>query len=129
MHNGMINLDGVKMSKSLGNLVKVSELLTQGHTPDSIRLMLLGTHYREDREFVADLDRWEQTAARLRAASEARGGPPTSCACKPSAMRSRTRWTTTSIPDCDHRARGDRPRPGGEPPRRRDGRPYPARAG
>ena len=52
MHNGMINLGGVKMSKSLGNLVKVSELLTQGHTPDAIRLMLLGTHYREDREFV-----------------------------------------------------------------------------
>ena len=76
VHNGTMNLDGVKMSKSLGNLVKVSDLLAQGHTPDAIRLMLLGTHYREDRDFVeAHLDAWEQTSAKLRAASEARGGP------------------------------------------------------
>lgn len=76
VHNGTMNLDGVKMSKSLGNLVKVTELLAQGHTPDAIRLMLLGTHYRADRDFApAQLDDWEQLSAKLRAASEARGGP------------------------------------------------------
>jgi cysteinyl-tRNA synthetase len=77
VHNGTMGLDGVKMSKSLGNLVKVSDLLGQGASPDAIRLMLLGTHYRLDRDFVADdLAGWERTAAKLRAASEARGGPP-----------------------------------------------------
>ena len=74
MHNGMINLDGVKMSKSLGNLVKVSELLTQGHTPDAIRLMLLGTHYREDREFVGRPR--SLGADRRPAARSLRGAPP-----------------------------------------------------
>jgi cysteinyl-tRNA synthetase len=77
VHNGTMGLDGLKMSKSLGNLVKVSDLLGQGASPDAIRLMLLGTHYRLDRDFVADdLAGWERTAAKLRAASEARGGPP-----------------------------------------------------
>jgi cysteinyl-tRNA synthetase len=51
VHNGTMQLDGMKMSKSLGNLVKVHELLDEGHTADAIRLVLLSTHYREDRDF------------------------------------------------------------------------------
>jgi cysteinyl-tRNA synthetase len=77
MHNGTMTLDGVKMSKSLGNLVKVSELLAKGHTPDGIRLFLMGTHYRADHDFTeTELDAWEAKAARLRAAAEGPGGPP-----------------------------------------------------
>jgi cysteinyl-tRNA synthetase len=77
MHNGTLTLDGVKMSKSLGNLVKVSELLAQGHTPDAVRLFLLGTHYREDRDYSEEaLDRWEERAEALRRAAESGGGPP-----------------------------------------------------
>ena len=77
MHVGTVTLDGVKMSKSLGNLVKVSELLGAGRTPDAIRLALLGTHYRADHPWDAvDLGAWEERAALLRRAASAPGGPP-----------------------------------------------------
>ncbi len=45
MHVGMVCLDGVKMSKSLGNLVFVSDLL-KDHEAMVVRLALLGHHYR-----------------------------------------------------------------------------------
>ena len=51
VHAGMIALDGVKMSKSLGNLVFVHKLTEQGHEPSAIRLALFADHYRSDREF------------------------------------------------------------------------------
>ncbi|MSQ41476.1 MAG: cysteine--tRNA ligase [Dehalococcoidia bacterium] len=77
MHIGTELLEGVKMSKSLGNLVKVSELLVRGHTPDGIRLYLLGTPYREQQDFSpAALSQWEQRAATLARAAAAAGGPP-----------------------------------------------------
>jgi len=44
-HIGMLRIDGDKMSKSLKNLVQLSDLL-QSHTSDAIRLYLLNTHYR-----------------------------------------------------------------------------------
>ena len=46
MHVGMVGLGGEKMSKSLGNLVFVHELLEQGHDPAAIRLALLSQSYR-----------------------------------------------------------------------------------
>ena len=77
IHVGTVTLDGVKMSKSIGNLVKVSELLAEGHTPDAIRLALLGTHYRAEHPWdAAELDRWEEQAALLRRAAHSPGGPP-----------------------------------------------------
>ena len=77
MHVGTLTIDGAKMSKSLRNLVKVSELLAQGHTPDAIRLMLLGRHYREEHPWNRDeLLGYEDLAARLRRALDAPGGPP-----------------------------------------------------
>ena len=77
MHVGTLTIDGAKMSKSLRNLVKVSELLAQGHTPDAIRLMLLGRHYREEHPWNRDeLLGYEDLAARLRRAVDAPGGPP-----------------------------------------------------
>lgn len=50
-HAGMIALDGVKMSKSLGNLVFVSVLLAEGVDPAAIRLSLYLSHYRSDRSW------------------------------------------------------------------------------
>jgi cysteinyl-tRNA synthetase len=77
MHVGTLMLEGVKMSKSLGNLVKVSDLLADGHSPDAIRLGLLGTHYRADHDWTnAELDVWEERATALRRAVESPGGPP-----------------------------------------------------
>jgi L-cysteine:1D-myo-inositol 2-amino-2-deoxy-alpha-D-glucopyranoside ligase len=47
VHTGMIGLDGTKMSKSLGNLIFVSQLIKNGVDPMAIRLALLGHHYRQ----------------------------------------------------------------------------------
>ncbi|HEY8585325.1 MAG TPA: cysteine--tRNA ligase [Rhodanobacter sp.] len=46
MHNGMLTFDGRKMSKSLGNVLLVHELL-QLHSPEALRLRLLSGHYRQ----------------------------------------------------------------------------------
>ena len=45
MHNGFINVDREKMSKSLGNVLLVQDLLEQA-PGEAIRFALLGTHYR-----------------------------------------------------------------------------------
>ena len=50
MHNGMLRLDGVKMSKSLGNLVLVRDLLGRFEA-DHLRLFLLSEHYRADADY------------------------------------------------------------------------------
>jgi L-cysteine:1D-myo-inositol 2-amino-2-deoxy-alpha-D-glucopyranoside ligase len=50
-HVGMIRYQGEKMSKSLGNLVLVKNLL-QSHTPDAIRLSLLNIHYLDSYEWT-----------------------------------------------------------------------------
>ncbi len=76
MHTGMVGLGGEKMSKSLGNLVLVSELRRQGVDPMAVRLAVLAHHYRDDwqwedavlTEAQTRLDRW-------RAAVSGNGGP------------------------------------------------------
>jgi len=45
MHNGMVQRDGEKMSKSIGNVVSVDEALARW-SPDAIRLYVLSSHYR-----------------------------------------------------------------------------------
>lgn len=54
-HAGMIKYQGEKMSKSLGNLVFVSKLVESGVPPMAIRIALISGHYREEREWTADL--------------------------------------------------------------------------
>ena len=67
VHAGMIALDGVKMSKSLGNLVFVHKLSEAGHDPSAIRLAVFAGHYREDRDFSdAILAEAEERLARWR---------------------------------------------------------------
>jgi cysteinyl-tRNA synthetase len=45
MHNGLLQLSGEKMSKSLGNLITIREAL-QKYSADAIRLFILSSHYR-----------------------------------------------------------------------------------
>ena len=52
VHAGMVAYDGEKMSKSLGNLVFVSQLTADGVDPRAIRLALLDRHYRADWEWT-----------------------------------------------------------------------------
>jgi L-cysteine:1D-myo-inositol 2-amino-2-deoxy-alpha-D-glucopyranoside ligase len=63
MHTAMVHHEGEKMSKSLGNLVMVRDLL-ETWSPDAIRLYLAGHHYREvwshDEEELAAADRLAQ---------------------------------------------------------------------
>ena len=47
LHNGMLTVEGNKMSKSLGNFVTVRELLEDGFSGDAIRLALISSHYRQ----------------------------------------------------------------------------------
>lgn len=54
MHNGYVNINGEKMSKSLGNFRTVRELLTQ-YPGEVIRFALLSAHYRSELDFSADL--------------------------------------------------------------------------
>ena len=60
-HAGMVRLDGEKMSKSRGNLVFVSQLLSEGNEPMAVRLAIIAHHYRAD---------WDWTGDSLIAASE-----------------------------------------------------------
>jgi L-cysteine:1D-myo-inositol 2-amino-2-deoxy-alpha-D-glucopyranoside ligase len=54
LHVGLVGLDGTKMSKSLGNLVFVSQL-TQHAEPAAVRLAMLDQHYRHDWEWREEL--------------------------------------------------------------------------
>ncbi len=53
MHNGMVQRDGEKMSKSVGNVVTVQEALDQWSS-DAIRLFVLSSHYRSGRNLTDD---------------------------------------------------------------------------
>lgn len=50
MHTAMVLYNGEKMSKSLGNLIMIKDLLTK-YSPNAIRWMILAHHYRYPWEF------------------------------------------------------------------------------
>ncbi|MEO6227308.1 MAG: cysteine--tRNA ligase [Thermomonas sp.] len=50
LHNGMLNFGGTKMSKSLGNIEKIHDLV-RAHPPEALRLALLSAHYRQPLEW------------------------------------------------------------------------------
>ena len=52
MHNGFLNVEGEKMSKSLGNFFTVRDLLDQGVPGEVIRFVLLSTHYRQPMDWT-----------------------------------------------------------------------------
>ena len=72
IHNGFVNIDHEKMSKSLGNFLMVKDVLKSYH-PEVVRLFLLSNHYRSPIDFSDQaldeagkaLDRIYQLLARL----------------------------------------------------------------
>jgi cysteinyl-tRNA synthetase len=66
MHNEMLQVEGKKMSKSLGNFFSVRELLDQGYAGEVIRFVYLSTHYskpmdwtdKKAKEAEATLRKW-----------------------------------------------------------------------
>ena len=53
LHNGMMNLDGEKMSKSTGHVIDLLEALDM-YRPTAVRLVYLRTHYRKPLDFSSD---------------------------------------------------------------------------
>ena len=93
MHNGFLNVEGEKMSKSLGNFFTVRDLLDRGIPGEVIRFVLLSTHYRQPMDFTeAKVE--EATARRSRKlvatprGADAAGG-----------ARCRGRWSRRSADD------------------------------
>ena len=54
LHNEMLQVEGKKMSKSLGNFFTVRDLLDQGVPGEVIRFVFLGTHYRKTMDWTAE---------------------------------------------------------------------------
>ncbi len=68
VHNGLLQFDKEKMSKSLGNLLTVSEALTR-NSPDGLRIFVLSSHYRSPLSYSEEeLQAAEKNADRLRQA-------------------------------------------------------------
>jgi L-cysteine:1D-myo-inositol 2-amino-2-deoxy-alpha-D-glucopyranoside ligase len=75
LHSAMVNYEGEKMSKSLGNLVFVSDLLKSADAR-AIRLALMRHHYRAGFEwFDTDLEEGVAELHRLLAAAQRETGP------------------------------------------------------
>ncbi|MGC0225528.1 cysteine--tRNA ligase [Pseudooceanicola nitratireducens] len=72
LHNEMLQVEGKKMSKSLGNFFTVRDLLDQGVPGEVIRFVFLGTHYRKPMDWTekkraeaeATLRKWSEVAGR-----------------------------------------------------------------
>jgi len=72
LHNGFVNINAEKMSKSLGNFFTIREVIER-YQPEVLRMFVLGTHYRSPLDFSDDaldvakasLDRLYETKRRL----------------------------------------------------------------
>ncbi len=72
LHNGFVNINAEKMSKSLGNFFTIREV-TEKYHPEVLRMFMLGTHYRSPLDFSdaaldtakAGLDRLYETKRRI----------------------------------------------------------------
>ncbi len=75
MHIAMVYYQGEKMSKSLGNLVMVRDLLADGCPADAIRLYLASHHYRDEWSYdVDELDAAALLAAKFKKTITLKGG-------------------------------------------------------
>lgn len=74
LHTAMVRYQGEKMSKSLGNLIWVRDLL-QSHRADAVRVLVNSHPYYETWEYdAAELEPADELAARLLRAAKAQGG-------------------------------------------------------
>lgn len=70
MHNGMVNVDKVKMSKSLGNFKTIKDLL-KDYSGEVIRYFVLSTHYRKPMDFSLEkLNEAKTSLEKLRNAAQ-----------------------------------------------------------
>lgn len=64
LHNEMLQVEGKKMSKSLGNFFTVRDLLDQGIPGEVVRFVLLSTHYRKPMDWTQDKAREAEAVLR-----------------------------------------------------------------
>jgi cysteinyl-tRNA synthetase len=89
MHARHLLIDNETMSKSKGNFLTIPELVEQGHSPESIRYLLVGAHYRKPLNFgieglhhaKAALERVHGLVARLDEVTAEDGEGPAAAAC------------------------------------------------
>jgi len=66
LHAAHLNIDGRKISKSLGNTISLRNLIEEGHDPITIRWALRATHYRQPTNFSAEtLESAKQAVRRI----------------------------------------------------------------
>jgi cysteinyl-tRNA synthetase len=81
VHNGFVNIDQEKMSKSLGNILAIRDILREHH-PEALRIFLLSHHYRSPVDFSlqnmtearANLDRFYTALKGIAEEMEEAGG-------------------------------------------------------
>lgn len=77
MHNGMLQLSGEKMSKSIGNIVRLKKIVEDGRAM-AFRLQVLGSHYRMPLTWTEDgLEAAQNGLDRMRAAARPLSVPTT----------------------------------------------------
>jgi cysteinyl-tRNA synthetase len=70
LHNGLVQLGGDKMSKSLGNLVSIKQALEK-YSADALRIFILSSHYRSPLTYSEEgLEAAEQGLEKLRQAAD-----------------------------------------------------------
>jgi cysteinyl-tRNA synthetase len=105
LHNGMVNVGGQKMSKSLGNFTTIRALLDSGITPMTLRLFTLQAHYRKPLDFSADAleaaaTGWKGLNAALGlAAATSSADPGATPACPPALAAYRQRFAAAMDDD------------------------------
>ncbi len=97
LHNGMLNVNGEKMSKSLGNFTMLADVLDQ-FDPRAFRMLVLKTHYRRQMEVGDEGARRRAEGRRGVRRAVAAGREPRTCPTPTPTCptRSAPRWTTTS---------------------------------
>jgi cysteinyl-tRNA synthetase len=110
MHNGMLQLAGEKMSKSIGNLVTIDEFLTT-HDPDAMRMLVLTGSYRAPLAFTDEaVESAEKGLDRLRSglrpASVSSKGLPAGSAAELTSQAEASRQSFESSMDDDFNTAG-----------------------
>ncbi len=66
VHHNHLHVDGVKMSKSLGNFYTIDDVVKRGINPRALRLLFLTSHYRSEMNFTwQNLEGMQKTYDRL----------------------------------------------------------------
>ncbi len=66
LHNGMLQMGGSKMAKSVGNIIKIREAVKK-YGSDSLRLYMYATHYRSPMDYSEErMEAWKKSAARVK---------------------------------------------------------------